>query len=126
MRRTVKLRLFSAAAVASILGAVAFAGPAQAYVAGSASVSAITYNATTGQMNWSCSFTGWAQPVKYYTCEQWGPDRTYIVHSYGGQWSGTTLHTRVYSQPDNVNWYAYRANAGYNDGSSSASFWRWG
>lgn len=128
--RSITKRASTAVAAVALLGSAALATPAAAYapayVAGTASVSPITYNATTGMINWSCSFTGWVATSKYWACEQWNSERTYVHRSYGGNWSGETLHTRTFSQPDNINFHAYRAVAGYNDGSSSASSWRWG
>ena len=126
MRRTVKARILSAAAATVLLGAVAFSAPAEAYVAGTATVSAITYNPTTGFMNWKCYFDHWAGAPKYWRCELWNYAREYTlqVHS-GSNWTGVKLTVGSYSNRDNINEYAYRAVAGYNDGSGSASQWRW-
>lgn len=126
MKTRAKTKVFSAVLAAGMLGGLTMAAPASAYVAGKAVVNPIQYNGSTGLKTWSCSFTGWAQVGKYWGCEQWNEDRTYVVRSHTGKWSGQTMTTSRFGQNDIINTYAYRAVAGYDDGSSSATGWRWG
>lgn len=127
MSRVRKSRVLGAAAAATLFGIMAFPSPASAYVAGTATVNYLGYNSVSGYMEWSCNFSNWAQPAKFWRCEWWDEQRTVVIKSYGSNnWTGLSLTTQRYSNPDPTNPYSYRALAGYNDGSSEASSWRWG